>query len=283
MKYIIALCEGQHDISFISKILLTNSFNPHNKKISKFEKIISNLFTNIYKDKKIGDMKLGFNSDHLIPSVALISKDESKTVFIHKTNGDASVKERKEIVQQYISIMPQDEYNDEDDFDEESFSFTPDLDLRFLFFLDADDKTVDDRVKILNSEFDVEMKNAEVTNDNNIDWGVYIYHNGTDGNNTLENILLDMMISNNQYIFNNAKNYIDTTAHLLENRQYEYKSKDNTYNTSNKFKEKKSLISIAGQLQFSGMNNSVIIAKSDYIKKDDILNNNYCQAINRLF
>ncbi|WP_171899529.1 hypothetical protein [Candidatus Marithrix sp. Canyon 246] len=33
------------------------------------------------------------------------------------------------------------------------------------------------------------------------------------------------------------------------------------------FKKQKSVISIAGQLQFSGSSNAVIIANSDYIKK----------------
>jgi len=40
---------------------------------------------------------------------------------------------------------------------------------------------------------------------------------------------------------------------------------------------------VAGQLQFSGSSNSVIIANSDYIKKADILNNAHCQNIMQLF
>lgn len=90
-----------------------------------------------------------------------------------------------------------------------------------------------------------------------------------------------MKPSNDSY-FDNSKAFIDNNS-IDDERQKEFRCHNETYKSANKFKEKKSIISIAGQLQFSGMNNSVIIANSDYIKKVDIDANVHCQNIIKLF
>lgn len=77
------------------------------------------------------------------------------------------------------------------------------------------------------------------------------------------------MKPNNKDIFENSESFISNNKSATEGNL--------------QFKKQKSVISIAGQLQFSGSSNAVIIANSDYIKKDDILKNTHCRNIIKLF
>ncbi|MEH2773558.1 hypothetical protein, partial [Klebsiella pneumoniae] len=52
---------------------------------------------------------------------------------------------------------------------------------------------------------------------------------------------------------------------------------------ASKYSEKKSKVNLFGQLQFSGMNNSVIISKSDFLRKEDIEHCPQCLAIKNMF
>ncbi len=92
------------------------------------------------------------------------------------------------------------------------------------------------------------------------------------------------MQQENEKIFEESEKYLLENA-LAGERQKEYKDigAEQSYTGSSKFKEKKSIISLAGQLQFSGMNNSVIIAKSDYITSEKLMANDQCIEIQSLF
>ena len=116
--------------------------------------------------------------------------------------------------------------------------------------------------------------------------GTYVFHkphsNAFEQKNiqkgTLEDQLLALMHIDNGALFQKAAKFLD--ANILEpERTKEYDAKQDKYVGSKKYKPKKSQISVAGQLQFSGMNNSVIILKSDYIKKQTILQDIECKRI----
>jgi len=96
-KIIIAFCEGQHDIAFLSKILFIDGFKPYKKKIKDFIKPLNEQFIKKLPNKEIGDKKLGFQSDYMLPSVALY-KDEKILVFLHNLNGDGKKNERNKIL-----------------------------------------------------------------------------------------------------------------------------------------------------------------------------------------
>ncbi|MBL0687051.1 MAG: hypothetical protein JJV94_04405 [Sulfurospirillum sp.] len=152
----------------------------------------------------------------------------------------------------------------EDDFTNYNLNF------RFLYFFDADDKGISTRVKEINEELKLndKLSHSEIKEIDSCEWGCYIFHKDKDSGD-LEDIILDLMKPNNETIFNNSSSFL-TNNPLDEKR-------------CRRFKEKKSIISIAGQLQFSGVNNSVIISKSDYITCTDISDNEQCQEIIKLF
>ena len=273
-KIIIAFCEGQHDIAFLSKILFVDGFVPYKKKIKDFIKPLNKQYETELSKKEIADKKLGFQSEHMVPSVAL-HKDENVLVLLHNLNGDGKVRERKQILDMYQNIQSED-----DDFTKEL-----NLNFRYLYFFDADDKGIITRVDEINSELDLsdKLEHNKVNTIEAKEWGCYVFHKD-ENSGDLEDILLDLMIPDNKNIFTNSISFLESNK-LNEDRQKEFicNATDEKYKERIKFKEKKSIISVAGQLQFSSMNNSVIIANSDYIKKSDISSNSHCEDISKLF
>lgn len=264
-KITIVFCEGQHDIAFLSKILFVHEYKKYDNTLDKFLKPFGNQYFELMKTMEISDKKLGFQSEYKIPSVSLFKFDN--LVLFHNMGGDMKKEERLEVLNMYLKFL-----NKEND-----FTATNDFKYKFLYFLDSDDKTIDQRVQELNAELTLATpfeQNKIVTDTHQ--YGCYIY------NGVLEDILLDLMKPSNETYFDNSKSFIESNT-INSDRQREFKCFEETYKAGNKFKEKKTIISIAGQLQFSGMNNSVIIANSDYIKKSDILANEHSQAISALF
>jgi hypothetical protein len=272
-KIIIAFCEGQHDIAFLSRILFVDGFTAYNKKIKNFIKPLNEQYKAELSKKEIADKKLGFQSEYIIPSIAL-HKDENILVLLHNLNGDSRTNERKEILAMYKNIQSKD-----DDFT--NFN----LDFRFLYFFDADDKGITTRVNEINNELDLSAK-LEHNKINTIDlyeWGCYIFHKD-ENSGDLEDILLDLMKPNNENIFINSERFIEqNTLESTRQKRYICNNNEEKFSSAIQFKKEKSIISIAGQLQFSGSSNAVIIANSDYIKKSDMSANSHCINISKLF
>lgn len=267
----IVFCEGMHDINFLSKILYVYGYKDYKKKLKDFQEPLGNLFLNIYKEQKdLEAKKIGFNTIYKVPSVA-VYKEENELVLFHNMGGDNRTNERKNVLNMYLQLLSQ-----EDDFSPSNLRF------KFLYFLDADEEPKENRITQLNTELDLTLEHHVVVEHNSHKWGCYIFHKDGDGG-CLEDLLLDLMKPTNETIFENAKEFISNNTLAKDTRKCEYKPADGTYKTQQKFKNKKSIISIAGQLQFSGMANSVIIGKSDYITKFDIENSSVCEDIMKLF
>lgn len=266
----IVFCEGQHDIAFLSKLLFLEGYKKYDKKLSSFCSPFGEQFMSILKETNISDRKLGFQTVYKVPSVSLYK--DSNLVLFHNMGGDGRTEERKEVLKVYRELKGDDD-----------FSSNYEFDYKFLYFLDADDISITERVASLNDELslDTPIVHGNVITSNNSKWGCYIFHD-TEDSGVLEDLLLSLMKPSNERIFEESKKFIDTIG-MCENRQKEYVCHKDTYKTAKKFKEKKSLISIAGQLQFSSMSNAVIIANSDYIKRSDIVDNPYCKDIISLF
>lgn len=272
-KITIVFCEGMHDINFISKLLYINGYVDYKKKLNNFLEPFGKQYLNILRNEKdLKSRKIGFNSLYKIPSLALW-KEDTELVLFHNMGGDGRQTERKEVLEMYKNFQSQ-----EDDFTPSNLNF------KFLYFFDADNDTVQSRIDNLNQELSLSssLEHAKIQNIDSYSWGCYIFHKDNTGG-YLEDILLDLMKPSNEYIFDKTQEFIDENKFQDESRTCEYIIQNEEYKQKQKFKEKKSIISIAGQLQFSGMNNSVIIANSDYIKKSDIAANVHCQNIIKLF
>lgn len=278
-KVIITFCEGDHDIAILSKLLSIHGFLPYRKKVKDFPKPFDNFYMNILSKNSIEDSEFKFQRPNkYIPFVVFSKKDV--LVIFHNLGGDGHIQsgETASIIERYVELN-EEALRKVEKYDE--------IDFRFLYFLDADDIGVDGRLREVADLLQLEsIEHYEIKSKDSFEVGCYVFHDKKNASKCgkLEDLLLDLMIPNNDEIFINSANFIDNYEPTLLNRQKEYIcSTDGRYRGSVQFKKEKSIISIAGQLQFSGVNNSVIIARSDYIRASDIEGSSCCKDIMKLF
>ena len=279
-KRIIVFCEGDHDIAFLSRILFVDGFTSYEKKVKDFIVPLSDLYIESLKNKKIEDSEFKFQRASINIPYTVLEKENTLVIF-HNLGGDGNILNGKAngIVETYLGLNDA-ILREVGEYDSLTF--------RFLYFLDADDAGIVNRLsemtKIVNLTED--LKHYKVVKREKYEVGCCIFYNISDTNTygKLENILLDLMNSDNEKVFSGSSSFLENNI-LDESRQRKFicTDKKEEVKGSIEFKKEKSIISIAGQLQFSGANNSVIIANTDYIKKSDILNNLVCKNIITMF
>lgn len=196
-------------------------------------------------------------------------------VIFHNLSGDGNILNGKadEVTNMYTNLLGDDDFSI-------NFNF------RFLYFLDADDIGVNKRVLELNNILNLENLNtSKLTKKDDFEFGCYIFYDKNNKNfeGNLEDVLLELMEKDNEGIFKNSKTYIDNNAFDSKFEKRQKKFINENYKGSLQFKKQKSTISVAGQLQFSGSSNAVIIANTDYIKEGKIKNSSTCNEIISLF
>lgn len=273
-KVVVVACEGQHDISFITRILHTAGFKTDKKKIKEFPFPFNTLFAGIAGKMVLADRKLGYQSPNfLLPSVALELED--KIVLLHNLNGDGRGAERKRLINLYSELVGDDDFS-------KDFNY----EFRFLFFFDADDHGVQRRLSEMTSELEMQMdlSNGSVMAYGKHEVGCYIYHENDRDIGVLEDILLEHFSRKDNDLLEHVSDFLHN--HLLEEeRTKELHVVDGVEKRkgSSKYSEKKSKVNLFGQLQFSGMNNSVIISKSDFLRMEDIESCPQCTIIKNMF
>lgn len=263
----IVFCEGVHDIAFIMKIMKAHGYSEPFVSIDEYPYPLSILYvTNKNKDG------VYTRDTNKMPFAVL--KNEHRMIVFHKMGGDSFSKDIKGIVKMYeMSTIPMSLDN-------------PDGIERyeFFFFNDADDIGIADRVENICQIFDGKytMRHGEKVEKDNFYWGVYIFHNPLDEEKKgdLEDLLLSLMEPGNESLFLNSRKFLNENV-LDDTRKKKYDTFKDTYTGSAKknYKEKKSIIGVAGQLQFSGEANTVMIEHSDYITKEKIDNSAECRQI----
>ncbi len=276
-KIIVAFCEGDHDIAFLERILRTNAFLSYEQRVIDFIYPLNELYLKKLEKKKIKDIEFKYQQPNKNVPYTALTKDDTLVVF-HNLTGDGNIinGNTEKIKNMYLGLI-----DGEDD-------FSPSFDFRFLYFLDADDLGVNVRLEELRNLLSLEnLEENQIINKDNYEIGCSIFHDkdSTGKKGKLEDILLLLMKKNNEEIFNNSQDYIDKNMFDNPDRQRKFMCTDSEerYISSSQFKKEKSIISIAGQLQFSGSTNAVIIANSDFIQREDIINNDTCQNIIDLF
>lgn len=273
-KICIVFCEGQHDIAFVSRVLKVNGYNGYDKKIKQFIKPFDTLFKMQLEEKKVSDRKLGYNPDYRLPSVSLC-RNEERLVFFHNMGGDGKATERAQLISMYKDIKGDDDFTSDFPFD-----------FRFLFLFDSDEHGIDTRIQELNTElqFDNIIENGKLVEHEGYEWGAYIFHNTDSDTGDLEDIIIDIVSTTEPTILDQSKTFLDSNT-LPPDRTKEFvcTSAGTSYKPSSKYKHKKSLLSVAGQLQFSGMSNAVFIANSDFLTLKELTENEHCTRIAELF
>ncbi len=276
-KFIVVFCEGDHDIAFLRRLLLVEGFSDYNNKLKDFIKPLNALYSTHLPQTKIENIEFKYYQPYKKVPYAVLSQNNTLVIF-HNLSGDGNILNgnSSKIVKMYLDLNAENRRKI-DKYDELSY--------RFLYFLDADNEGVVCRVNELKKILDFnELEHHKIHSKDNYELGCYIFHDSLNKNKEgkLEDVLLSLMQPDNEEIFQKSSEYV-SSSQLEDQRRKEFNCNEEQYRGSIQFKEQKSIISVAGQLQFSGSNNTVIIAKSDYIKKSDMKNNPVCQDILELF
>lgn len=279
-KVIIVFCEGDHDIAILGKLLSVHGYSPYKEKVKNFPKPLNKLYMSTLAENIIEDSEFKFQRPNkYIPYVAL-SNNETLIIF-HNLGGDGNILNgnSESILDRYVEL------NDEAIRKVNKYE---EINFRFLYFLDADEIGVSARLTEIKNLLEIEnIEHHKIQQQDLFEVGCYVFHDkkNEEKKGKLEDLLLTLMKPNNDQIFEQSIDFINQNS-LDRDRQKKLLCKhevEDKYSGSIQFKLEKSIISVAGQLQFSGANNSVIISHSDYIRSEDIKASVCCNNIMELF
>lgn len=267
-QIITVLCEGPHDVAFITKILKTIRFKSNeNVKLVNYPHPINELLEKEVTKTNVGELNLQEVRQALLPSNALIRGDDY--LFLYSMGGDSKRISRQQILDKLKQNMPKES-------GEITEFLMKDTILSLIYILDADNKGVEKRLEDLNKEikevigeepFEIDRK---IKTSNKIKFGSFIFTGANGNTGKLEDILMPLMQKNNEEIFENAQKYLSDNF-------------DETRVKKNNYDKSKSMIGVAGQLQKSGSSNVVCIGQTDYLTDEKIHSDIKCQEIIAFF
>lgn len=262
-QIIAVLCEGPHDVEFLARILKFNGFENNDRlKIKEYPSPISDLLKSEASKTNIDDLNLLTVRQVLLPS-STIRKDDNY-FLLYTLGGDSKRDNRKQLLKDFYTLIPQ---------GDEISSLPDDTSLGILYFLDSDDKGIATRISELNEEIDMVLGTKPFSNHKEINihsglkLGAFIFTGTNNDTGKLEDVLMPLMVSGNETIFDESKVFLDKHFDKIRVPKKE------------KYYEDKSIIGVAGQLQLSGSSNTVCIKKSDYLNDTKIKSDAKCIEI----
>ena len=300
-KITIALCEGPHDTAFLYRILKTKCFKSFKEALDKLPKVVGDFIISKNKMVDYNLLKIDSLKNDFVP-YKIMYKDE-ELILLYSLGGDKDGKEEEKnkrlVILKHFFGNIKEEVEDKSNYGKSfvSDSNNNSFKYKFLFFYDADENK-DEKLAIVNTYLE-KMNISDTLGHNEIkrkegySIGTYIFSNESD-RGALEDILFNLMKSTNEVIFNKAEEYYN--FYINKDNNMEKMSRTKRLSTecidgvaSDKRKdskqedEKKSIISIAGQLQKKGKSNVVIIEDSDYLNLEKLNSSEKVQEIASFF
>lgn len=276
MRVTIVMCEGPHDVAFMSRIMHADGYHTYNEVINDYPAFVSKFIKGFIIKGSLSDLNLKAARGGLfLPSFSLF-KDEN-LLLLYQLQGDSKKDGRRVIVSDFDLLFTQ-------SIAVTSGLLTADDSLSVVYVYDADNKGVGKRINEINSELseflnpDKKMSVVQAGFDyyHGIKYGAYVFHipDDADGHGRLEDMVVPLMSQSNSDI----RNDVDILVGRRETRQYglfseKSKKKDKDFDTQ------KATIGIMGQLQKSGSPNATIIEQSSFITDEQILNDKACIEI----
>lgn len=310
----IIMCEGKHDIAFLKRVLVAYGFKKGMKKIpsnlkNMYQTEINKAFENRLKEEE--KVKLDMVVNYKVPSL-ILEKDESLYCF-HNLGGQKTINERKEVKKFYAKLKPKleskdieskdsEEYSDnyeEDDYTQENLE----IKFRFIYFFDADEKLYGEKIEDLKGELEVEnLEHCEVVKKEADEIGCYIFHDPQTEKGELEDLVIYILKENQENTrlcelceekqpcqdpknCRSFKEKLDSIKSFLKKEKYvekrskKFSNKQDNYKKTSEFKEKKAILGLLNQLQFSGSSNDVFLKKTDCLRNEVVRSNDRCKEI----
>jgi len=290
-NFVFILTEGDHDSAFIYRILKANGMKTdHGTAIKDYPPPLNDLIKSEIKLNPIEISDKSIKKARTKCSPSYIMKKDDNYVLIYGIGGDSNDKSRIGFITSIKDLLPQDPNAMPDP---SALSALENTQISILFFMDADDKGVVNRIIQIKKELNESFSEAEKENINKlenrekcsvfgINIGAFIFTEENEDKGKLEDILIPLMEDGNNDIFDKAKDFLaihKETALFKDNIEYYYGTKDIKKVNGEKYYYKKSLIGTVGQLQMSGKSNTVCISDSDYLNDNKITSNETCNDI----
>ncbi len=287
-QIIIALCEGPHDVSFICKILKSNGFvSNESLKINQFPEPMFMLMAQEVVKTEVEELNLQEIRKGFLPTNTLQKGDVY--VFLYSMGGDGKKLPRQSILKSLALTVRQEGEIKKD-------RIPDDTQLSVIYFFDADTRGVPARLAEVSTEVREVIQSIHVdifTNNNTyslyegVKLGCSIFTGADNATGKLEDILVPLMQTGNDNIFNEANGYLQ--KHFNDARLFPLKLSTAVNVTMEarsvkagekyRFDEKKSILGVVGQLQKSGKSNTTCISDTDYLTLAKIQGNQKCQEI----
>lgn len=290
-QIIIALCEGPHDVAFICKILKSSGFvSNETTKIREFPSPMAALMAQDIVKSNMEELNIQQIRQNVLPINTL--RKEDNFVFLYSMGGDGKRNARQDILSKIKAVV-----REPGEIKKESLPVGTELSL--VYFFDADLRGINTRLAEIIAEIRTIITtlpdtafsaNGDYGTYEGIKLGTYIFSGVDNNTGKLEDILIPIMKSGNDDIFDNAETYLNT--HFDKTRTFPFKfTIVNNMVTENRsirgrdtdFDRKKSIIGVTGQLQRSGKANTTYISDTDYLTLAKINSNHKCQDIITFF
>ncbi|HFT3190286.1 TPA: hypothetical protein ACHV3Y_005306 [Klebsiella variicola] len=158
----------------------------------------------------------------------------------------------------------------------------------FYTFFNADELGIEARITEIKNEIGLEestqLSNGSIIDFDGSEWGGYIFHDVHTQRGTLEDQLLGYFHNKSQQLQQDILHFLQTNVLLLERtRRFVSTNAGESYSGRSQYYEKKSVLGMYAQLQFSGVSNAFLISNTDFLKAVDINRCQQCALINSLF
>lgn len=98
MRIVFVLCEGPHDVAFLSRLLASAGYAPYKKKVKDFPDPLGKWLGTAATKLSIQDLnvdKVYKELNALLPAAALRSDTKNHLVLLYSMNGDSQGEKRK--------------------------------------------------------------------------------------------------------------------------------------------------------------------------------------------
>lgn len=254
-RAIVVLCEGRTDVAYFRRLLNMEDYKDYKEVVGNMVKPLDSFFNSYLKSYNYETERV--LSRPLLP-VILRRNDGQKNDFalLYSMDGMNKVSNYRYVIDKYKKLInsSQSDFGGGEDL--------PEMKISFAFVFDMDQSTLADRIELAKVNFSGNIDELKyltidkaITNTNKISAvGVHVIKSPNEEVGSLEDILLSIIGDNNNITA--AKEFLDERGFI----------RDSDDKTNSDYK--KSLISIVGQLEFSGVDNSTIISKSSLFAKD---------------
>jgi hypothetical protein len=284
-KIVFILTEGDHDSAFIYRILKANGLTKYHIAIKDYPTPLKELMTNGISSIPLEELNMEEARSRFLPSY-IMKKEEDCIVSIYRVGGIAKNEVRKDFIKKI---------NDLNISDPEAIqAIDSEIKISILFFFDADNDGIDNRISQIKNELKQiftsaanidELNHKEILLVEDINFGGFIFTKTGTGKGMLEDILLTLMKQSNEAIFYMADYFlgIHEGTNLFRGKvEYDGTTKEKTKIkkvNKERYSYTKSLVGTVGQLQVSGSSNTVCISKADYFTDEKIKSDATCVDI----